>query len=52
MIDTNALRIGIGVVLVQRGHPIAYIAKALVPKHNGLFTYEKELMVVVYVVEK
>ena len=52
MIDTDALSIGIGVVLVQRGHPIAYIGKTLAPMHNGLFTCEKELMVLVYIAKK
>lgn len=32
---------GIGAVLQQGGHPIAYVSKALGPKNQGLSTYEK-----------
>lgn len=44
MIQEKAL----GVVLMQEGRPIAFIIKALAPKHLGLSTYEKELLYVVY----
>lgn len=37
---------------MQEGHPIAFIGKAVAPKHLGLSTYEKELMAVVYAVKK
>jgi hypothetical protein len=44
VIESDASDSGIGAVLMQRGHPIAiaYISKALSPKHQGLSTYEKE----------
>lgn len=42
----------IGVVLVQQGHPIAFISKTLASKHYGLSAYEKVLLTVVYAVEK
>ncbi|GJR79689.1 putative mitochondrial protein [Tanacetum coccineum] len=35
---------GIGAVLKQGGHPIAYMSKALAPKHHTLSTYEKEFL--------
>jgi hypothetical protein len=45
-IETNASDIGIGVVLHQNGHPIAFISKALSPRHQALSTYEKECLAI------
>nr|GFA03683.1 retrotransposon-related protein [Tanacetum cinerariifolium] len=39
-VETDASGIGIGVVLQQGGHPIAYLSKSLSPKHQALSTYE------------
>lgn len=44
MVDTEACDKGIGVVLQQGGHPIAYPSKALEPRSVGLSTYVKECM--------
>jgi len=52
VIETDASGIGIGAVLMQQGHPIAYISKTLALKHQCLSTYEKELLSLVYAVEK
>ena len=43
---------GIGAVLMQEGHPIAYLSKASSSKHQALSTYEKELIAVVLAIEK
>ena len=43
---------GIGAVLAQQGHPIAYLSKALSPKHQHLSAYEKEFLAVALAVEK
>lgn len=51
-IETDASGVGIGALLVQQGHPIAYLSKTLAPKHHQLSAYEKEFMVVVLAVEK
>ncbi|GJZ37982.1 reverse transcriptase [Tanacetum coccineum] len=38
---------GIGAVMCQNGHPIAYWSKTLSAKHQALSTYEKEFLAVV-----
>ena len=43
---------GIGAVLQQEGHPIAYLSKTLSPKHQSLSTYEKEFLVVLMALNK
>jgi hypothetical protein len=43
VVDMDAFDCGIGAVLHQQGHPIAYVSKALGPRTQGLSTYEKKL---------
>jgi hypothetical protein len=50
-IETDASDLGIGAILMQEGHPIAYLSKALGPKSRGLSTYEKEYMTILIVVQ-
>ena len=52
VIETDASGIGIGAVLQQNGHPIAYLSKTLAPKHRALSTYEKELLSMVLALQK
>lgn len=52
IIETNASNQGIGAVLMQKGHLIVFIIKALSPRHTTLSTYEKELLAVIHVVQK
>lgn len=50
-IETEAFDKGIGAVLMQEGHPIAYLSKALGPHTRGLSTYEKESLAITLGVE-
>ena len=51
-IETDACANGVGAVLVQQGHPLAFISKALGPRTMGLSTYEKEYLAILVAVEQ
>ena len=52
VIETDASGTGIGAVLCQNGHPLAYLSKTLSLKHQSLSTYEMEFLAVVTALEK
>ena len=52
VIETDAYGVGIRAVLMQQGHPIAFLSKALSPQNLGMSVYEKELMALVLAVTK
>jgi hypothetical protein len=49
-IETDASSYGVGAVLMQDSHPIAFVSKALGPRLRGLSTYEKECIDILLVV--
>ena len=51
VIESDAYGVGIGAVLQQNGHPIAYLSKTLAPKHLTMSVYDKEMLAVVYAVQ-
>lgn len=52
IVETDTSFTGLGAVLMQKGHPIAFISKALEKMNLSLSIYEKELMSIVHAVEK
>lgn len=50
-IETDACQYGVGAVLLQEGHPLAYVSKPLGPKTQGLSIYEKEYLAILIAVE-
>jgi hypothetical protein len=51
-IETDACATGVGAVLMQRGHPIAYMSKALGMQNSKLSIYEKEFLAVIMAIDK
>lgn len=52
LIECEASSVGIKVVLVQEGRPLAYLSQALKGELLDLSTHEKELLALVYAVKK
>lgn len=52
VIETDASKYGIGAVLMQDGHPLAFMSKSLGPRNRGLSTYEKECLAILMAVDR
>lgn len=51
-IETDASDKGVGAVLMQAGHPLAFLSKSLGPCNRGLSTYEKEYLAILLAVDR
>lgn len=52
VVETDAFSFGVGAVLLQNKHLIAYFSKLMGPKMRLKSIYEKELMAIVFAVQK
>jgi hypothetical protein len=51
-IETDSCQSGVGAILLQEGHPLAYVSKPLGPKTQGLSIYEKEYLAILIAIEQ
>ena len=51
-LETDASDSGIGAVLMQGGHPIAFLSQSLCPRNAALSTYEKECLAILMAIDK
>jgi hypothetical protein len=51
-IEIDASEYGVGVVLMQDRHPIAFVSKSMGPRMRGLSTYEKEFVAILFAVDQ
>lgn len=51
-IETNALGVGMGAILSQQGHPIAFFNNPFSPKLLRSWTYVRELLAITSAIKK
>jgi hypothetical protein len=51
-LETDVGDLGVGVVLMQTGHPLAFISRALGHRTKGLSTFEKEYLAILIIIDQ
>lgn len=51
-VETDACATGVGAVLMQQGHPVAYLSKALGVQNSKRSIYEKEFLAVIMAIDR
>lgn len=52
VLETDACASGVGAVLMQQGHPLAFLSKALGVKNQALSIYDNECLAILMAIEK
>jgi hypothetical protein len=52
ILETDACNTGVGAVLMQTNHPVAYMSKALSARNQTLSAYEKECLAILMAIDK
>jgi hypothetical protein len=52
VLETDTCAIGVGAVLMQDGHPLAFLSRALGPKNQSLSIYDKECLAILLAIDK
>ena len=52
VLECDASRKGLGVILMQEGHPLEFTNKYFCNKNLGKSSYKKEMMAILHVIER
>ncbi|KAK1693114.1 hypothetical protein QYE76_009811 [Lolium multiflorum] len=52
VLEADACATGVGAVLMQQGHPLAFLSKALGPRNQALSVYDKECLAILLAIDK